>query len=152
MADKAKPKRPHGRPTAYTEAIAVEICDRLAAGESLQAICRDEHLPQKPTVLNWAVTDRDGFFDRYKQAREIQAMGWQDEVVEIADNGTNDWMDRQTANGTVRVVDHEHITRSRLRVDTRKWLMAVTIPRLFGDRSEPVSGVTVNIRRFTGDE
>ena len=42
-----------GRPSSYTEEIAAEICLRLSEGESLRAICRDEHMPDRTTVFNW---------------------------------------------------------------------------------------------------
>jgi hypothetical protein len=31
-------------------------------------------------------------------------------------------------------VDHDHIARSKLRVDTRKWLLAKCLPKIYGDR------------------
>ena len=149
MAVTPKPQRGRGRPTVYTEAIAAEICSRLAGGESLRKICEDESLPTDACVRHWVVEDREGFFARYMRAREAQAMLWHDEVVEIADNGINDWM---ANNAGEMVLNHEHVTRSRLRIDTRKWLMSVTVPRLFGAKEESSgSSVTVNIRKF-GDE
>ncbi|MGV0950103.1 MAG: hypothetical protein ACOYB3_05480 [Azonexus sp.] len=48
----AAPKRV-GRPSLYTPAIAAEILDRLAAGESLRSICRAAHLPAESTVRGW---------------------------------------------------------------------------------------------------
>ncbi|HEY3697498.1 hypothetical protein [Phenylobacterium sp.] len=38
----------------YTEETGAEICLRLAAGWSLNAVCRDPDMPSKPTVLKWA--------------------------------------------------------------------------------------------------
>ncbi len=46
---KAKPKK-KGRPSLYTEALAADICRRLAEGETLRAICRDKAMPDKATV------------------------------------------------------------------------------------------------------
>jgi hypothetical protein len=45
-----------------------------------------------------------------------------DELLEIADDGTNDFVQRQRGDETVEVIDHDQIARSRLRVDTRKWM------------------------------
>lgn len=58
-----------------------------------------------------------------------------EEILEIADDGTNDWMMRQGENGVALepIVDHEHISRSKLRVDARKWLMAKMQPKKYGD-------------------
>jgi len=149
MAVTPKPQRGRGRPTVYTEAIAAEICERIANGASLKSVCSDDAMPSEATVINWHLDDREGFSERYMRARAVQAMRWHDEVVEIADDGSNDWMAK---NKGELVVDHEHVTRSRLRIDTRKWLMSVTVPRLFGAKEESSgSSVTVNIRKF-GDE
>ena len=46
------PKRT-GRPTKYTDALADEICRRIAEGEMLMQIVRDEHMPERKTVYNW---------------------------------------------------------------------------------------------------
>ena len=51
-----------GRPSKYTKAVADEICLRLAKGETLRSICRDEHMPHEATVRQWAVQDYEGFY------------------------------------------------------------------------------------------
>jgi hypothetical protein len=59
-----------------------------------------------------------------------------DELLEIADDGTNDWMKRFGKDGEDLgwALNGEHIARSRLRVDTRKWLLSKCLPKVFGDR------------------
>ena len=149
MADKAKPGR--GRPTVYTEAIAVEICDRLAKGESLRRICEDDHLPIEGAVRMWVVMDREGFYTRYMQAREAQALKWSEEITEIIDESSNDIL--TNPDGTT-MQNNVGVARARLRMDGRLHLMRMVVPRIFGDKGAKIegSGVTVNIRRFTGDE
>ena len=113
-----------GRPSAFTVEIAEEICLRLVMGESLRKITADDHMPVMSTVLLWVVTNREGFSERYTQAREAQQHYYNDEIIEIADNGSNDWMRRTTKKGEIEVVlDREHVTRSELRIKTRQWLM-----------------------------
>jgi len=139
MADKQL-----GRPTKYTRAISDEICLRLASGETLNQICRSEKMPARPTVIRWVLEDRDGFSDRYAEARDLMLEHWADEVVEIADDGTNDWVEREGRNGgTFEAVDHEHVNRSRLRVDTRRWLLSKLKPERYGERLE----VNQNVRK-----
>ncbi|WIA55049.1 hypothetical protein N6H05_18710 [Sphingobium sp. WTD-1] len=48
-----------GQPTKRTEAIVEEIVDRIADGESLLAICQDEHLPGYSTFNRWQRADPD---------------------------------------------------------------------------------------------
>ncbi len=58
-----------------------------------------------------------------------------EELLAIADEGENDWMAMRRKDGELEhVPDHEHINRSRLRVDTRKWLLAKALPKIYGDK------------------
>ena len=125
-----------GRPSLYTEELAAEICQRIASGETLSQICRtSEHMPARTTVLLWALDDREGFSDRYARAREMQFEAWADEITEISDDGTNDWMERESKDGSTQtVLNGEHVQRSRLRVDSRKWLLSKLKPERYGDK------------------
>lgn len=77
----------------------------------------------------------DDFAARYVRARELQAEHWADQIVDISDDGSNDWMERNRQDGSSEMVpDHEHVTRSRLRVDSRKWLLAKLRPGTYGDK------------------
>ena len=55
-------------------------------------------------------------------------------MLEIADDGRNDWIVRLRKDGsTETVVDNEAVQRSRLRIDTRKWLLSKLSPKKYGD-------------------
>lgn len=147
------PTSKRGRPTAYTPKIAAEICKRLSEGETLEEVCRSDHIPASSTVRLWIVEDREGFSALHARAREAQALRWAEEVVEISDDGSNDWMERNVGDGeTITVADHEHISRSKLRVDTRKWLLAKVLPKIYGDKvavtGEGGGPLVVEIVRF----
>jgi len=124
MADK-------GRPSLYSKELADELCRRLEAGNTLRQVCKADDMPAESTVRAWALDDYNGFSAQYMRAREIGYMAMADELLDIADDGTNDYM-----------VDHEgkeqyngdHLQRSRLRVDTRKWLLSKALPKVFGDK------------------
>jgi hypothetical protein len=143
-----------GRPSAYSQQIADEICRRLAGGESLRAICRDEGIPDESTVRLWALDDREGFAAQYARAREVQFLAIADELLEIADDGSNDWMQR-TGKGKSGgwELNGEHIQRSRVRIDTRKWILSKMLRKIYGDKAEvavtganggPVQSLTVS--------
>lgn len=124
-----------GRPSSYTPELASAICERMAAGESLRSICRDEAMPKEATVRGWALDDREGFSAQYTRARELQALVIADELLEISDDGSNDWMVRNGKDGTPGYeLNGEHIQRSRLRADTRKWLLSKMLPKVYGDK------------------
>lgn len=126
-----------GRPSLYTPEIAAEICTRLADGETLRSICRADHMPDERTVRGWALDAKSEFFPHYKKARLLGYHGMADDLVDIADDGTNDYVERERQDGTKHVVfDGEHVQRSRLRVDTRKWLLSKALPKVYGDKLE----------------
>jgi hypothetical protein len=121
--------------TEYSEAVAQEICDRLAAGEGMVAICRDAHMPSQASVYRWLVADKDGFGEKYARAREAQADTLFNEILEIADDARNDWMERNGEGGGVAYqLNGEHVQRSRLRVDARKWMAGKLRPKVYGDK------------------
>lgn len=107
-------------------------------------------MPSEPTVRLWAIEDREGFSAHYTRAREAGYLAMADELLEIADDGTNDWMERKNRDGsTVEVENHEVLNRSRLRVDTRKWLLSKALPKVYGDKitAEHSGQVTINLAK-----
>lgn len=127
-----------GRPPKYSDDLAVEICSRIAGGESLVSICKDEDMPERQTVYRWLFDDEHKFLsDRYAEARKIQAETLADELFDIADDASNDWMERKGKDGESIgwQLNGEHYQRSRLRVDTRKWYLSKVLPK-FADKQQ----------------
>lgn len=119
-----------GRPSDYTPEIATLICERMMDGESLRKICMSEGMPDKVTVLRW-IREREEFRNQYAKAREVMIDGMAIEILEIADDGSND---TYTNDDGHTVTHYDIVTRSRLRVDTRKWLMSKLLPKKYGDK------------------
>lgn len=125
---------PAGRPALYSPELAAQVCARIAGGESLRQVCRDESMPSTTTVLKWA-REIPGFAEQYTRAREDLLEHWAEDIIEISDDGSRDRIETKVSDGvTVSQVDHEHISRSKLRVDSRKWLMSKLAPRKYGER------------------
>src|SRR6187549_3219426 len=131
-----------GRPSDYCAEITTAICIRLGLGESLREICRDEEMPSKSAVMRWLASHQE-FRDQYASAREAQADYYAEEIIEISDDGTNDFMLRKNGSGEDELVENKDVlARSRLSVDTRKWLMARMAPKKYGDKiTQEVTGV-----------
>lgn len=128
-------KKNNGRPSIYSEELANKICTRLASGESLRRICLDEGMPEARTVHYWLVDGKhESFFQQYARARAIQAEQMFDEILDIADDGENDYMTITKGNETYNVEDREVTNRSRLRVDSRKWYLSKVLPKKYGDK------------------
>lgn len=136
MAKKPKEaKKPHGRPSKLTPEVAAEICSRMAKGETLKNICLDDHMPHRTTVNDWVIADEE-FSRQYVRARELQADYWGDECMEIADDGTNDYMLQKQGDSEVEVVNREHIQRSKVRIEQRQWMMERLNPKGYGRKQE----------------
>lgn len=131
-----------GRPSTYTKKMATTICSRLACGESLRSVCRDDDMPPMKTVYCWMSQNPD-FRNQYAQAKEDGADALAEEMFDIADNGTNDWMEKHDKKGENLgyVLNGEHVQRSKLRVDTRKWYLSKIKPKKYGDKiTQELSG------------
>lgn len=126
---------PAGRPTSYTEETASIICQRLVEGESLKAICREDGMPSASTVFVW-LDAHEEFRTKYARARELQAELQVDEMTEIADNGSNDWMERKNAEGeNIGWKENgEALTRSKLRLEQRRWNAEKLLPKKYGTK------------------
>jgi hypothetical protein len=120
-----------GRPTKYSESLADTICARLAEGESMRRIARDESMPALSTLFLW-LRKHNGFSEQYVMAKQESADAMFEEILDIADNGTNDFVETQGGYKT----NSENIQRSRLRIDTRKWMMSKMKPKKYGDKLE----------------
>lgn len=143
--------RRRGRPTRYSAPLGKAICKMLAMGMTVAAIGRRPRMPAESVIRWWAAQPAHPFSAMYAHARAIGYDRMADEIIEISDDGTNDYTTRQTGKdgdgGTEKVVNHDHIARSRLRVDTRKWLMSKALPKVYGDRAgeePPPPAVQVN--------
>jgi len=124
----AKPRKP-GRPTKFSQAMADRICTLIASGVPLTEIVRQNGMPALATVYRW-LKDRADFRELYARAREDMAHTLVAQILEIADDSRNDWVER---NGDW-LVDNEAVQRSKLRVDTRKWAASKLLPKIYGDR------------------
>ena len=123
-----------GRPSSYTKKLAEKICERIALGESMRAICGGADMPSRRTVMRW-LGDHEDFRALHAIAREMQADHFFEEIIEIADDAGDDFMEREHKDGsTEKAFDGEHVQRSRLRVDARKWVAAKLAPKKYGDK------------------
>jgi hypothetical protein len=93
-------------------------------------------MPAKITVNEWRYKHPD-FAAQYAQAKLVQADLLAEEMLDIADDGTNDWMESFGEEGDTNYkLNGEHVQRSRLRIDTRKFLAAKLLPKQYGDKVE----------------
>lgn len=128
-----------GRPPKYSQKTAAKICLLLGEGKSLRKICEMRGMPHRDTVFQWLI-DNDEFADQYARAKKQGMEAWAEEIVDIADDGSNDWMETNDPDNLAYRINGEAIQRSKLRVDTRKWIMSKLAPKKYGDHMDLTSG------------
>lgn len=130
-----------GRPTIFTKELGKEICERIALGESVIHITKDERMPASSQVYKWLFDDdKKDYQEEYTRARAIQAEKMFEEIIDISDDGSNDFMVIQKGKESYEVENKEVTNRSRLRVDTRKWYLSKVLPKKFGEKLDLTSG------------
>jgi hypothetical protein len=129
------PKRPGDH--VYSEWIADEICERIAAGETLTGICLGDDMPPIRTVSKWLMRHPE-FGAKYAHAREAQMHLEAEQIREIADNAYEDYyIDyKQDADGNMVpfvVVNGDSIKRAQLRIGARQWRAERLNRRVYGN-------------------
>lgn len=101
----------------------------------MRSVCRDPDMPCMTTVFKW-LREKEEFAQQYARAKEESCDALFEDIISIADDGTNDWMERNDAEGNNIgwQLNGEHVQRSRLRVDTRKWALSKLKPKKYGDK------------------
>lgn len=135
---KTPPKRPPnrvGRPSKYTNELADKICQMIAQGQSVRSICAKKDMISMQTFFRW-LRENDKFREQYARACEERSYMHAEEILEIADDARNDYMEKLDDSGNLLgyTLNGEHVQRSRLRIDTRKWLMSKQNPKVYGDK------------------
>ena len=131
---KKTPRKP-GRPSRYTNKLADKICKMIAQGQSVRSICSKKDMISMQTFFRW-LRENEKFREQYARACEERSYMHAEEIIEIADDATNDYMEQHDESDelTGYKLNGENIQRSRLRIDTRKWLMSKLNPKVYGDK------------------
>ncbi len=117
----------------YTPEIADQVTDGLMIGRPLAELCKDAGMPSAATLS-------------YKRARDIGCDTMADDMVDIADDRSSDWIVRTSKDGTLEtILDPERVSRARLRFEARRWRLSKMLPRTYGDRLD------LNARHDTGE-
>lgn len=135
MSDSVENTEKHiGRPLEYTKEMGDRICELVSTHDcGLKRLCQMyPELPDKMTINRWRYRV-ESFRGQYALAKMQQADLLAEECLEIADDSSGDSrFDPETG---FEVCNAEYIARSRLRIDTRKWLAAKLLPKQYGQES-----------------
>ena len=133
-------------PYKWTNEIEAEIFERIAKGQSVRNICKDDWLPSEATIYRRLSID-DAFCKNYAQARERQADAIFEQCLAIADSQEGDVIE---VDG-VETTNHDAIARAKLRIDTRKWMAGKLRPKVYGDKLDVNHAGSFNVT-LNGDD
>jgi hypothetical protein len=117
-----------------TDELFDEICERMVDGESVRTICKDDHMPAISTLMKILNQNPDRSA-QYARALQMRADAMFEEIMDISDDGSNDYMLRNADDPTSIVLNGEHVQRSKLRVDSRKWALGRMNPKKYGEKT-----------------
>ena len=112
-----KTERP---PMGFDQATVDEICERIAEGEALAAICKDDHIPCYSIIMKW-LRGNETFVKQYARAREDQADTIYCEIIDVEKQLKDGKIDPSTA---------------RVLGDLKRWRAARMKPKVYGDHRE----------------
>lgn len=126
----------------YTDEIAHEMCELIRGGMSIKNICKQYNI-NLTTFFNWKRLN-PAFASLYLRAREDQAGVFVDEIIGISDDTSKD--DVVGKDGETRQ-NSEWINRSKLKIESRKWVASMFAPKEFGNNMDKDQGqVTVIVK------
>lgn len=129
-----KPKNKGGRPSKYNEELADRFCRKVATTTlGLEKLCAsDPEFPCADTIYQWRI-DFPSFSEKYTIAKQKQADILIEEIMDIADTCANNY-----ENGS------EYVMATRLQIDTRKWFASKLLPKVYGDKVQNETVVTIS--------
>ena len=158
-------------------AVMADVCEVLAAGESLEEACRRvADAPSTAAVMKWVMADPEGLGSEYARAREIGYRLLGDKIARIAAE-THAWVTVHEQgpdgaflyepDGSPRLkqvlapLSSDVIAHKRLLVDTLKWKLSKMLPKVYGDKitqehtgkdGGPIALAAVDLKNLSDDE
>lgn len=152
--DSAPPQpAPEGPRKRNKRKLILELCERIAEGETVTAVCADLGIAKRD-VWNWTEASKD-LRARYARARELQAHAVAEQAM-LAAHGIDDFaravqivlehedqrledMEPKAAAAHrkfLNALHHASVQRDKLRVDTLKWTAGKLAPRHYGEKQQ----------------
>ncbi len=121
------------RPTILTPEVKEAFFDAILDGVSVREFCKRDGAPEERTIYKALARDPE-FVQDYARVKDMMMVRFEADLIEIADDTAQDTHTTTYEGGVERTSPNtEWISRARLRVDTRKWLMSKLAPKKYGD-------------------
>ena len=136
-----------GRPSLYTPELLDQIVERLAGGEPMAQICREDGMPTARTVRNWMKERGESVFSSIAEAREDGEEWLAAECLLIADTPREGRVVKEELVDGVMVVTEvktdDMLGHRKLQIETRLKLLAKWNPRKYGDQVNVAGHLTL---------
>lgn len=138
---KSKVAKKNGRPTIYTDELALRLCARISTTRDslIQILNDDPEFPSPDTVYTWKISNKN-FSDMFDDAKRIQAewsmMNIHEHEKNVEKNHTIHDKD-----GNIKL-DPAAVALAKLKADNDRWAASRLVPRLYGDKSETKVTIT----------
>ena len=116
----------------YSDALATEICERIASGELLTVMCLDEHLPTVRRVNAW-LREHSDFQQLYNQSLQDRLSIFEEEIIQIPDEAARDFVEIKSKGSEKRVLDPGKLQAAKLRVEVRRLHLKAGRPQKWGN-------------------
>lgn len=122
-------------PAAEWAPVIDEILSAIATSpKSLETICKEiESAPHARTFWKWMEQEEE-LGQRYARAKAAQLEVLADQLVDLADTDRICEKITVKADGSREVVILDQVERTKVQIDTRKWLLAKLNPKKYGER------------------
>lgn len=119
-----------------------QICEKVAGGALMKVACEEAFITTYQ-FYRWILKD-PVVKEMYDEARTIQAEAMMDDMMEVADDDTNDTFEDD--DGVMRP-NNAAVTRARIRLEQRRWQVAKMVPRRFSEKTFAEVDQNVNINQ-----
>lgn len=105
------------RPSGYSIDTVERVCERIAEGDSLAAVCRQDWAPAVRTFLHW-ISEHEEAERAYVFALEAKAI----------------WVEEQCQQIAMSATDRDSASAARVKLEHFRWIMSKQAPSKYGDR------------------
>jgi len=118
--------------------LAVAICEQVADGQTLKAICEAPGMPNRSTFRSWVIRNPD-LRKAYEAARELQAHSLYDEAMGL----TRILEAGKDPDGSE--LNNNRVNALRVALEQLRWAAGKLAPQAYGDKANPNGVIAIQI-------
>lgn len=118
-------------PIAYDQTLWTEMLADIASGAPTRRVIREKGVTGR--TFYGTIDANPELAERYTRAKQGGLDALADEIIELADESRIGKKTKETKDGTFDEYG-DMVERSRLQIESRKWLLAKLAPKKYGDK------------------